>query len=366
MIYHKFTSQNVFAIGKLDGEETNCSCAARLDCVTTKCSYITDLEDFNEFLSFQFWSLFILMAVSSTAFCAVLFLIDAVCYEMLGNKKEDFGLQRLWGTVGWGLGALAGGYLNQLISPDSYSIDYSLSFYLLAVLVMIDLIPVYKVKVDDIKYSSNICKDVCFLLLKFNIFINVVMAFTVGVLSGLIWNYQFWFMEEIGSSQMLLGLSQTVECLLAELPCFFISGWVIKKIGYENCNSLTFLCFGLRYLCFAYMWNPWMSLPVALIAGPTFGIFYAALTMFGKTEAPPGTEATVQSLLAMAFEGRAGTGCILGGVGFDKFGSRATFLYSSIASFALLGINILLHIFVLRRTGNKPTSKINQPVNEKF
>ncbi|XP_055937687.1 major facilitator superfamily domain-containing protein 6-like [Argiope bruennichi] len=358
--HYTFIAENLYMIQSLYNY-SDCLCEQRLNCSTTKCNYIIDqkeLDSEDEFLSYQFWSLFFLIAISSTFFCAVLFLIDAMCYEMLSNSKEDYGLQRLWGTIGWGLGALAGGYLNHLISPDSTNIDYSLSFYLLGVLTIIDLLPVYKLQIGEVKYSPNICKDIWSLLSKLDIAINIFIVFTIGVLSGLLWNYQFWFMEEIGASQVLLGLSQTFECVAAEVPCFLISGWVIRKIGYINCNSLTLFCFGLRYLCFAFMWDPWMTLPVGFFNGPCFGIFFAAMTMYGKTEAPPGTEATVQSLLAMSFEGvGAGMGSILGGIGFDKFGSRKTFLISAIVSFVLFVINVLLHIFVLRRRAEKPPVK---------
>ncbi|CAL1299104.1 unnamed protein product [Larinioides sclopetarius] len=359
--YFTFIAENLYMIQSLNNY-SDCLCKQRLSCVTTKCNYLMDQElipaNEEEFLSYQFWSLFFLIAISSTFFCAVLFLIDAMCYEMLGNRKEDYGLQRLWGTIGWGIGALVGGYINQLISPDPTNIDYSLSFYLLGVLIIIDLIPIYKLQIDDVKYSSNICKDIYSLLSKTDIVINIIIVYTIGVLSGLLWNYQFWFMEEIGASQVLLGLSQTVECLVAEVPCLLISGWVVRKIGYVNCNSLTLFCFGLRYLFFGFMRDPWMTLPVGLLNGPTFGIFFASMTMYGKTQAPPGTEATVQSLLAMSFEGvGAGTGSILGGIGFDKFGSRNTFLISSIVSFVLFIINVLLHIFVLRRRVKEPSKK---------
>lgn len=143
----------------------------------------------------------------------------------------------------------------------------------------------------------------CILFSNINLVIYLFMIFAIGIVSGLIWNYQFWFMEEIGSSQMLLGLSQIAEGWFAELPCFLISGWVIKKLGYFNCNSLTLLCYGLRYLFFSYLQNPWMTLPLALISGSTYGIFFASMTMYGKSESPPGTEATVKSVLAVVFEG---------------------------------------------------------------
>lgn len=365
--YHTFIAQSIFVTEMME-QEANCSCKKRLDCKIVKCNLLVDAHEMNpdsEFFSFQFWSLFVLISVSSTTFCAVMFLIDAVCYEMLSHKKEDYGFQRLWGTIGWGVGALAGGYINQLTSPDQSNIDYSLSFYLLGLLSLVDLIPVFKFRIEDVKYSSQICKDVWSLLCRTDIALNVFIVFTIGVLSGLIWNYQFWFMEEIGASQVLLGLSQIFEGVFAELPCFLISGWVIRKIGYENCNSLTLLCFGLRYLCFAYMKNPWMTLPVGFLHGPTFGIFYASMTMYGKTEAPPGTEASVQALLSMSFEGvGAGAGSILGGIGFDKLGSRKTMFYSAIASFVLLIINILLHIFVLRRKNKEPSQKIYSPTRD--
>ncbi|KAF8767066.1 Major facilitator superfamily like protein [Argiope bruennichi] len=233
-------------------------------------------------------------------------------------------------------------FIPPLKTSEDLTIILKIFKVLLSVLTIIDLLPVYKLQIGEVKYSPNICKDIWSLLSKLDIAINIFIVFTIGVLSGLLWNYQFWFMEEIGASQVLLGLSQTFECVAAEVPCFLISGWVIRKIGYINCNSLTLFCFGLRYLCFAFMWDPWMTLPVGFFNGPCFGIFFAAMTMYGKTEAPPGTEATVQSLLAMSFEGvGAGMGSILGGIGFDKFGSRKTFLISAVNPWLGLLIDFL-------------------------
>lgn len=256
----------------------------------------------NEFLSVQFWSLFSLIVLSSISYSAIMFVMDAVCYEMLQEKKENYGYQRLWGSVGWGLGALAGGSLNEVISLNSADTDYAPGFYLLVLLIIVDLIPIYFLEVTDVKYSSNICKDVCFLLSQAKIAYNIIIVFFIGILSGFIWNYQFWFMEEIGASQVLLGLSQTFECIF-EIPCFLASGWIIKKIGHSNSNNVTLLCFGLRYLSFAFMHNAWLTLPLGILHGPTFGLFYASMTMYAKEEAPPGTEASVQSLLHSCFEG---------------------------------------------------------------
>ncbi|KFM80167.1 hypothetical protein X975_01086, partial [Stegodyphus mimosarum] len=91
----------------------DCHCKAQLQCFVKDCHFnlkTTHLlfeehrDDSEEFLSEQFWGLFVLIGVSSVTFCAVLFLMDAVCYEMLGHRIDLYGQQRLWGTIGWGIG----------------------------------------------------------------------------------------------------------------------------------------------------------------------------------------------------------------------------------------------------------------------
>lgn len=307
----KYYVQNEYIINFYNEKLCMNLCNQEFDCQVKKCSIDSkgmekSLEqssvEENGFPAAQFWSFLVLMIISSITLTALLFMMDAVCYELLQDRKDRYGQQRLWGTIGWGVGALIGGCLNQAASNDTEAINYAPSFYLLGVLSVIDLIPLYHLKVTDLKYSSHICKDVCFLFSKIDILYNIFIVYTIGILSGFIWNFQFWFMEEIGSSQVLLGLSQTFDCIF-EVPCFFVSGWIIKKIGHDHCNSVTLLCFGLRYLCFAVMYDPWWTLAAGLFNGPTFGLFYASMTMYAKNEARAGTEATVQSLLNLCFEG---------------------------------------------------------------
>lgn len=290
-------------------EKVNVSspCSLEYNCRTQKCFWRQDSADSeqqveNEYLSDQFWGLFFLIAISSVTLSSVIFMMDAVCYELLQDKRDLYGQQRLWGTVGYGVGALVGGYVNQIFTNDSEEINYGPSFFLLGFLMLVDLIPTYFLKVTDLKYSSNIWKDVGFLFSRIDIVYNILEIYFVGALSGFIWNYQFWFMQEIGSSQVLLGLATTFECLF-EVPCFLVSGWIIKKIGHNNCNSVTLLFFGLRYLCFVVTYNPWWTLAIAFFHGPTFGLFYPSMTSYAKKVASPGTEATVQSLLHLCFEG---------------------------------------------------------------
>lgn len=85
-----------------------------------------------------------------------------------------------------------------------------------------------------------------------------------------------------------------VQCFGGELPFFFISGKLLKKIGHVNAMSLVLFGFGVRFFCYSLLQNPWYVLPVELLSGVTFGVFYATMASYASIVAPPGTEATMQ------------------------------------------------------------------------
>lgn len=85
-----------------------------------------------------------------------------------------------------------------------------------------------------------------------------------------------------------------VQCFMGELPFFFLSGRIIKRIGHINAMSLVLLGFGIRFLLYSILSNPWWVLPIEMLNGITFGIFYATMASYASIVAPPGTEATLQ------------------------------------------------------------------------
>ena len=67
--------------------------------------------------------------------------------------------------------------------------------------------------------------------------------------------------------------------------------------------SLVIGMFGLRFILYSVVSNPWFFLPIELLNGFTFGIFYAVMTSYASIVAPPGGQATVQGIVGAAFEG---------------------------------------------------------------
>lgn len=67
--------------------------------------------------------------------------------------------------------------------------------------------------------------------------------------------------------------------------------------------TLVLLSFGIRFILYSVLSNPWMCLPIELLQGVTFGLFYSTMASYASILSVPGTEATVQGLVGAVFEG---------------------------------------------------------------
>lgn len=113
--------------------------------------------------SISFWSFVILMSVGTIGFNVVNSISDAICFDVIGkillilrNKNHikkfsgedgDYGKQRVWGTIGFGLTALISGYVVNIFSEKS--INYTPAFIIILVCSVIDLIACVKLQVKN-------------------------------------------------------------------------------------------------------------------------------------------------------------------------------------------------------------------------
>lgn len=71
-------------------------------------------------------------------------------------------------------------------------------------------------------------------------------------------------------------------------------GYILRKVGHVNTMSLVLFAFGVRFILYSMLRNPWWVLPIETLQGITFGMFYPTMTSHASVVAPPGTETTVQ------------------------------------------------------------------------
>ena len=75
------------------------------------------------------------------------------------------------------------------------------------------------------KYQ-NLCK----LILRPNIFMFLVIFFVCGSIWGFLEAYLFWFLEDLGSTKLTMGISLAIGTV-AGIPLTIASGAIIRKLG---------------------------------------------------------------------------------------------------------------------------------------
>ncbi|XP_037071402.1 uncharacterized protein LOC119092549 [Pollicipes pollicipes] len=133
----------------------------------------------------------------------------------------------------------------------------------------------------------------------------------VGTMTGVLWTFFFLHLQDVALAwdcsayewiSIISGGTLLVQCFFGEVPFFFISGWIIGKLGHVHTQTVVLLAFGVRFLLYSLLRNPWLVLPVELLNGLTFGLFYANMVAYAGVIAPPGMTATLQGLVGASFE----------------------------------------------------------------
>ncbi|KAJ3662792.1 hypothetical protein Zmor_007119 [Zophobas morio] len=320
------------------------------------------VSDDDVYNMYEFWIFLVLMIMGWIGQAIAVSIGDAICFELLGDKPNRYGYQRMFGALGWGIFSVISGVMVDSLSEGSSTKNFEAAFYLSFAFLLLDFTVSSKIKNVQKTQSTSILKDIGRLLVDFRIIVFLIWCIAVGMCTGLIWNFLFFLIEDLAKNQgcdsqtwikTLEGIVMAIETLAGELPFFFWSGRILKRIGHINAMSLVLLVIGIRYILYSVIPDPWWFLPIELLNGLTFGLFYACMASYASIVAPPGTEATMQGLVGAVFEGvGVSLGSLTAGVLYAQYGGPWTFRLFGIGAL----IVCLLHAgvqYLIRRTGNK-------------
>ncbi|XP_015372484.1 PREDICTED: major facilitator superfamily domain-containing protein 6-B-like isoform X2 [Diuraphis noxia] len=299
----------------------------------------------------QFWIFFLLISLFWVCQAIIYSLGDSICFDQLGNKPNMYGKQRCWGAIGWGIFSIFAGWLLDLFSSSEVNKNYLPIYYLCLLVLLGNFFVASKLEVTETKISTNIFKDFGKLLVEIKVLGFLTWAIGVGICTGMIWQYLFWYVEDVASMnecntqhwiKTLQGLISGVQCFGGEVPFFFWSGWIIKRLGHLNCMSLVLGVFAFRFFAYSILTNPIWVLVIELTNGITFGLAYAVLMSYASILALPGSESTMIGLVGGVFEGiGVSLGSLIGGCLYDKYGGAETFRLFAYGSALLCAIHLL-------------------------
>merc|ERR1719158_1136541 len=99
---------------------------------------------------------------------------------------------------------------------------------------------ILKLNLSFKKPAKKVFKNLWKLIIRPHILMFLVIFFVCGCIWGFIEAYLFWFLEDLGSTKLTMGISLAVGTI-AGIPLTIASGAIIKMLG--NTNVITVALF---------------------------------------------------------------------------------------------------------------------------
>lgn len=253
------------------------------------------------------------------------------------NPKFSYGSLRIAGAAGWSVTGIITGQVIDNISIRMIFIISAVSmflFFIAALWLKNDTTDKAVVETSSFTNSSVLLKNKPLLFLLACVFIISAGATTI-------WNFYSMYMKENGASASLVGYGLSFQGL-CELPLFYFSARIIFKLGLKTTLIITTLATALRMLLYSGIHNPVAAIPVELLHGFSWSLFWVVCVEYVNKLVDEKWLATGQSLLYASY---FGAGAIAGnywtGYLHSQMKLSAVFLLNA-AIIAIVAVILLL------------------------
>lgn len=265
----------------------------------------------------------------------VISLVDHTVLTLLGDRKAEYGRQRFWGAVSWGLMGALLGIITQRFGP---------SWIFVAFFILIGIALFVALRLPIAEASLGVSYRAAFKALLRQRWWAIVLLTVFVQMAGRATGFGFLMLHlsDLGASRALMGLSVGLASL-SDVPTFFFADRLLRRWGPRG-----MLLFALGFTVVALLGyglprSPWVITLVQLLQGPSFSAMWVAGVHYAREAAPEGMGATTQALFGAVVWG-LGSGCgnLIGGVIYDAFGAQSLFLGAAVAvSLAMLFFLVL-------------------------
>ncbi|KAF4037135.1 MFS_1 like family [Phytophthora infestans] len=283
-------------------------------------------------------------------------LLDHAVLDLLAREGGEYGRQRLFGAVGWGIGTYLTG-----IAVALGGIFWSFNLCLIvgfSTLLVLHRIPSVKYEEytalettdegeqDVSDAAPSFLKTARLISKHLDVLVLLGVVFIMGNMHGVFSSFlQLNLYNLAGNDPHIIGVAIMCETS-SELPAFFFADKIVKKIGTVNVLLVAIVGYILRISYYALMTNAWGAIPFEFLHGITFGLTWAACTQYVFSAAPRGCKGTVMGVLSAVQNGLArASGTLIGGYFYENYGARAMWTVTgfgiplslvSVAAFACL------------------------------
>lgn len=298
----------------------------------------------------QFALLIALVSVQAFLSAPISALADNAVLEMLGEQRHHYSRMRLWGSIGYALTALGGGFIIDRVGINAAMIAYVLLMWAGA-FVTTRLPAAREIHPAHLRDLGRVLTDRRWIW-----FLTALVL--VGFCSSIFNNYFALFLNKLGASTTLYGIA-IVTSNISELPIFLLAPWLIQRGQARVLLMMSFAAYGVRSLATSFLQDPALAVLPQLLHGLSFAALWAGCVAYVSQIAPKGWTATAQSLFGVVYTGLGvGGGALLGGVLYDWIGPENLFRIASASAF------LALAVFVVTQLRQRETAKIALDVSD--
>ncbi|NXE65831.1 MFSD6 protein, partial [Calcarius ornatus] len=307
-------------------------------------------------------------------------IVDTITLQYLGKHRDRYGLQRMWGSLGWGLAMLSVGigidYTHTEVAIEGQGCkapeykNYRIVFIVFGVLMTMALIVAtqFRFHYTHFKQDENKRKeveisqvdrnasnessdntptstsqsqsfsfwDLIKLLCSIQYGSVLFVAWFMGFGYGFVFTFLYWHLEDLNGTTTLFGVCSVLSHV-SELTAYFFSHKLIELVGHIRVLYIGLACNTARYIYISYLENAWTVLPMEVLQGVTHAAIWAACISYLSAAVPPELRTSAQGILQGLHLGLGrGCGAMVGGVLVNYFGPAATFRGIGMACLVIL------------------------------
>lgn len=266
----------------------------------------------------------LVVALVGTCSAAVLSIVDALTFSVLGSNTHRYGPIRLWGSVGFILAVLATGAMLDVV-PVAHllwvvsglsALTFVVAFYL----------PVHAVeRVQAARGSLRL------ILTRPDVLAFFAACTCMTIAHGALYVFYSLYLVQHGYSKAMVGMLWTLG-VLAEIVVFLAMPVLMRRFSLRAILLASFLAAGVRFVAIGWGVGSLVVLALAqLLHAATFGSFHASsIALVHRLFAGP-LQVRGQALymsVAYGFGGMAGT--LLAGAAWESLGAAMTFGVSAL------------------------------------
>ena len=226
-------------------------------------------------------------------------ILDSLSLRLVQQDPTfSYGSLRVAGAAGWASTGIVIGYLIDNLGIESIFFVSGGSMLLL----FLATLTLPKHLTENLHVEKNTFSGALTVFANVRLLSFLGLVFLVSAGSTCIYYFYSIYMKQNGASSTLVGYALSFQGL-CELPFFYWSEAIIRRLGLPRTFLLTVAATVVRLLLYAYVTNPYWAVGIELLQGVSWSLFWVVCVEYVSKLVNKQWQATGQSLLYAAFYG---------------------------------------------------------------